>query len=301
MRFSVLETTILGEFSMATRAYWKGYMRLSLVTIRVELFSAASGSSRLALHQIHEPSGKRVRYQKVAPGIGPVDTDDIVKGFEVDKDKYVLIEPDELDAIKLESRHTIDLVQFVEYCEIDPRYFDKPFYVVPAGDEVAEEGFVVIREALRKAKRAALGQMAVRGRDYIVAIMPCGEGMLLETLRYADEIQKSDRIFSDIPDIKVEGEMLKLAEELVERKSAPFKAEAFKSQYIDALRDLIEAKRKKGARADTSHKDHPGGTGDNVVDLMEALRKSVARGTKGTSSRRRKGRTRRASTKRAAS
>jgi DNA end-binding protein Ku len=230
-----------------------------------------------------------------------VDTDEIVKGYEVDKDKYVLIEPNELDAIKLESRHTINLVQFVEHCEIDPRYFDKPFYVVPADDAVAEEGFVVIREALRKAKRVALGQMAVRGRDYIVAIMPCGEGLLLETLRYSEELRNSDRVFNDIPDIKVEGEMLKLAEELVERKSAPFKAEAFKSKYIDALRDLIEEKRKKGTRAATSHKERAGPSGDNVVDLMEALKKSVARGKKGTSSRRMKGRTRRTPTKRAAS
>ncbi|MQA64570.1 MAG: Ku protein [Alphaproteobacteria bacterium] len=285
---------------MAIRAYWKGYLRLSLVTIRVELYPAAAGSSRLSLHQIHEPSGKRVRHQKVAPSIGPVDTDEIVKGYEIDKDKYVLIEPDELDAIKLESRHTIDLVQFVEHCEIDPRYFDKPFYVVPADDEVAEEGFVVIREALRKAKRVALGQMAVRGRDYIVAIMPCGDGLLLETLRYAEEIRKSNRVFNDIPDIKVEGEMLKLAEELVERKSAPFKAEAFKSKYIDALRDLIEEKRKKGVHATGSQKEHAEPAGGNVVDLMEALKKSVARGKKTTSSKRKKRRTRGTSTRRAA-
>ena len=111
------------------RAYWKGHLRLSLVTIRVELFSATSRSSQLRLHQIHEPSGKRVRYQKIAPGVGPVDTDDIVKGYDAGDDEYVILTPDELDAIKLESKSTIDLVQFVDQTEIDPRYFDKPYYV----------------------------------------------------------------------------------------------------------------------------------------------------------------------------
>jgi DNA end-binding protein Ku len=147
---------------MAARAFWKGYLRLSLVTIGIELYSAVSRSSQLSPHQIHKPSGKRVRYQKVAPGLGAVDTDEIVKGYEVGEDSYVLLSPEELDAIKLESKHTIDLVQFVERCEIDPRYFDKPYYVVPRDAKVAAEGYAVIREALRDNRRVALGQMTSR-------------------------------------------------------------------------------------------------------------------------------------------
>lgn len=277
------------------RAYWKGYLRLSLVTIGVELFTAVKSGSRPALHQIHEPSGKRVRYEKVAPGIGPIDRDEIIKGFEIDKDQYVLLEPEELDEIKLESKRTIDLVQFVEYCEIDPRYFAKPYYVLPADDEVAAEGFTVIRDALRKAKKVALGQLAVRGRDYVVAIRPCGDGLLLETLRYADEIRESDEAFRTVPDIKADKEMLQLAGELIERKSAAFDPEAFKSQYINALRELIEEKRKTGEIASGSDEELE--TRSNVVDLMDALKKSVAQNKKSAS---RKKKARKKSAKRAA-
>ncbi|MFP4004171.1 MAG: Ku protein [Alphaproteobacteria bacterium] len=263
---------------MALRAYWKGYLRLSLVTIGVELYSAVSGGSSPSFHQIHKPSGKRIRYQKVAPGIGPVDREEIVKGYEIDKDEYVLVEPDELDEIKLESKRTIELVQFVDDCEIDPQFFDRPYYMVPAEDEVAPEGFAVIREALRDSGKVGLGQMAVRGRDYVVAIKPCGKGLLLETLRYADEVRQSDRVFSDIPDVDVERDMLNLAEELIERKKAPFRPEAFRSQYVKALRELIDEKRKTGKV--TAAAEEEIARGGKVIDLMEALKKSVA-GDKG--------------------
>lgn len=268
---------------MAMRAYWKGYLRLSLVNIGIELYSATSSSRTVSLRQIHKPSGKRIRYQKIAEGVGPVDKDEIVKGFETSKDEYVILEPEELDEIKLESKRTIDLVQFVESCEIDPRYFEKPYYVVPRDDEVAAEGFTVIRDALRKNKMVGLGQMAVRGRDYVVAIKPCGDGLLLETLRFADEIRESDKIFDEIPEVKPDKEMLELASELIERKTKPFKPEVFKSSYADALMDLIKEKREEGA---VSHDDS--GDGDTsrgkgkVVDLMEALKKSVDKDKSGT-------------------
>lgn len=261
---------------MAARAYWKGHLRLSLVTIGVELYSAVTQSNKLSFHQIHRPSEKRIRYQKVAPGIGPVDPDEIVKGYEIEKDNYVLLEPEELDAVKLESKHTIDLVQFVEHCEIDPRYYDRPYYVVPAETEVALEGFSVIRDALHDTKRVGLGQMASRGRDYVVAIRPCGAGLMLETLRYADELRESDRVFGGIKDVDVDKEMLGLATELIERKSAPFEATAFKSQYADALRELIEEKRETGATAAASDEELAA-PASNVVDLMDALKKSVGK------------------------
>ncbi|WP_375206674.1 non-homologous end joining protein Ku [Hyphococcus sp.] len=284
---------------MAARAYWKGHLRLSLVSIGIELYSAATSSRRLALHQIHKPSGKRIRYQKTAPGVGPVDKDEIVKGFEVGKDEYVILEPDELDEIKLESKHTIDLVQFVDQCEIDPRYFEKPYYVVPEDSDVAEEGFAVIRDALREAGKTGLGQMAVRGRDSIVAIRPCGEGLLLETLRYAEEIRESDAIFEDIPEVDPDEEMLDLALELIERKSAPFEADAFKSQYSSAMRELIEQKRKKGKV--TAASDEEIADGDNVIDLMDALKKSVSKDKKKSSSRRKSSSSKKNAKKRKAS
>jgi DNA end-binding protein Ku len=258
---------------MAPRAYWKGHLRLSLVTIKVELYSAVSSASKLSAHQIHEPSGKRIRYQKVAPGIGPVDKDEIVKGYELDNGDYVLLSDEDLDAIKLESRQTINLVQFVEYREIDPRYFDRPYYVVPA-DDVAAEGFAVIREALRKEGKVGLGQMAVRGRDNVVALKPCGDGLLLETLRYAEELRAADSIFDDIPDVELDSDMLDLATELIERKTKPFDASAFKSEYVGALRELIEEKRKTGDVSDVET-GKPREKQGNVVNLMDALKKSL--------------------------
>lgn len=260
---------------MARRAYWKGHLRLSLVTIGIELYSATSSGARVSLHQIHEPTGKRIRYQKVAEGVGPVDTDEIVKGFETSKDEYVILTPDELDEIRLESKRTIDLVQFVDACEIDPRYFEKPYYVVPADTDVASEGFAVIREALRKSKKVGLGQMAVRGRDYVVAIKPCGSGLLLETLRFAEEVMESDKVFGDIDTVKPEKEMLDLASELIERKAGPFKPDIFKSKYASALRALIREKEKSGEISKDTSSDPAAGKG-NVLDLMEALRKSVS-------------------------
>lgn len=264
---------------MAARAYWKGHLRLSLVTVGIELFSASATERKLELHQIHKPSGKRIRYEKVVPGMGPVDTDEIVRGFKTDEGDYVILEPDEIEALKLESKSTINLVQFVDHCEIDPRYFNKPYYVVPAGKDVDQDGFAVIRDALSKAKKVALGQMAARGRDYIVAIKPCGDGLLLETLRYAEEIREADRIFDAVEEREVDTEMLDLAGELIERKSAPFKPEAFSSSYQESLRDLIEEKRKTGHVSEGAGEDER--PRSNVVDLMDALKKSVADDGKG--------------------
>ena len=179
-------------------------------------------------------------------------------------------------AHNLESKHTIDMVQFVRHCEIDPRFFDKPYYVIPNDSQVAMEGFSVIRDALRSTKKVALGQMAWRGRDYIVAIKPCGSGLLLESLRFADEIRASDTVFQQIPNMDVDDEMLQLASELIERKSKPFEPSAFTSQYFGALRELIKEKRETGEVKGASDEEL-GVRGDNVIDLMSALKNSVAR------------------------
>ena len=264
---------------MAARAYWKGHLRLSLVTIGIELYTAENNAETIRLNQIHRDSGKRVRYKKTAPGEGEIDSSEIVKGYEVEDGKYVLLEKEELNAIKLESKETIDLVQFVDHCEIDPRFFEKPYFVLPGDGTVAAEGFGVIRDALKQSNKVALGQLAVRGRDTLICLRPCGKGMLLNTLRYEDELKEADVLFDTIPDTKSSKEMTAMALELIEKKVSPWDPDKFESQYEDALRDLIEEKRKTGKVTSIDEGD---GTqrADNVVDLMASLKKSVEQAKK---------------------
>jgi DNA end-binding protein Ku len=254
---------------------WKGQLRLSLVSIPVELFSATRSGASISFRQIHKPSGKPIHYQKVVEGIGPVDVDDIVKGYEYDDDRYVLLEPEEVDAIKLETKKTLELVQFVDTSDIPPLYFDKPYYLVPA-DELAEDAYRVVRDALRTSNKIGLGQLTLRGREYLVAVKPCGDGLLLETLRYADELRKADPMFSEISGKKADKELLDVAAALIERKTAPFNAEAFKDNYAAALKELVKRKMKgKSARVAIEDEERPQRRGDNVVDLMAALKKSL--------------------------
>jgi DNA end-binding protein Ku len=275
---------------MAARALWKGQLRLSLVSIPVEIFSATKTSSRISFRQIHEPSGKPIRYEKVAEGVGPVDPDEIVKGFEYDKDNFVLLDQDEIDAVKLETRKTLELVQFVGACEISPLYYDKPYYVVPT-DDLAEDAYRVVRDALRASDKVGLGQLAMRGKEYLCALRPCGDGLLLETLHYADEIRKADPLFSEIAGKTADTELLEVATALIEKKTSKFDAKNFKDHYADALRDLIDkkTKSKRSKRVEASDgDDRPAKRGDNVVDLMSALKESLnksrssASGTKST-------------------
>jgi DNA end-binding protein Ku len=262
---------------MAARAYWQGQIRLALVSIPVEIYSAAKSGASVSFHQIHEPSGKRIKYEKVAPGIGPVDPEEITKGFEYEKGKYVLVSEDEIDSVKLESKKTLDLTQFVDAGEIDAIYYDKPYYVVPA-DDLAEEAFIVLRDALRQSKKIGLGQLALRGREYIVALKPCGRGMILETLRYSDEVNKAASYFRDIPDQKPEPDLLDLATTLIDKKSHKFDASEYHDRYVDALKELIERKR-KGKTLNIEEEDAPAQSrGSNVVDLMAALKRSLEKG-----------------------
>src|SRR5918993_619307 len=208
---------------MAARPAWRGQIRIGLVSIPVEIYSATKSGASIAFHQIHEPSGKRIKYEKVVPGIGPVDRDEIIKGYEVAKGEYVLLEPEEIESVKLESRKTLDLSQFVELSDIDPIYFDKPYYVAPA-DDLAEEAFVVVREALRRSKKVGVGQLAMRGQEYIVSLKPCGRGMVLETLRYSDEVNKANSYFREIGDVDPDEDLLDMATTLIERKTGKFDA-----------------------------------------------------------------------------
>jgi DNA end-binding protein Ku len=261
---------------MAARAIWRGQIRLALVSIPVELYPATKSGASIQFHQVHEPSGKRIKYEKVVPGIGPVDRDEIVKGYEVSKGHYVLLDPEEIESVKLESRKTLDLVQFVDTNDIDAMYFEKPYYVVPA-DDLAEEAFVVLRDALRASKKYGVGQLAMRGQEYVVALKPCGRGMLLETLRYSDEVNKSQTYFREIEDHEPDADLLDMASMLIERKTGKFDPSEFHNRYVDALHELIEEKqRAKGEKViQDPDADAPPPKGSNVVDLMAALKRSL--------------------------
>ena len=260
---------------MAARPTWRGIIKLALVSIPVEIYPATKSGKSIAFHQVHEPSGQRVRYEKVVPGIGPVDRDEILKGYEVSKGEYVLLDPEEIEKVKLESRKTLELTQFVKLTDIDPIYYDKPYYVSPA-DDLAEEAFVVVRDALKKTGKVGIGQLAMRGQEYVVSLKPCGRGMVLETLRYADEVHKASSYFRDIGDAKPDADLLEMAETLIEKKTSDFDAKEFENRYIDALKKLIAEKRKKkGKRIIQDDEPDRIPKGSNVIDLMAALKKSL--------------------------
>ena len=267
---------------MAARPIWRGQIRLALVSIPVELYPATKSGASIEFHQVYEPTGQRIKYEKVVPGIGPVDRDKIVKGYEVSKGHYVLLDPEEIEKVRLESKKTIDLVEFVDIGDIDAMYYEKPYYVVPA-DDLAEEAFVVLRDALRQAKKVGVGQLAMRGQEYVVALKPCGKGILLETLRYADEVHRANSYFREIGEHKPDQDMLDLASMLIERKSGKFEASEFHNRYIDALRELIaEKQRAKGEKViQDPDADKPPPKGSNVIDLMAALKKSLESGSSG--------------------
>jgi DNA end-binding protein Ku len=254
-----------------SRAYWKGFLRLSLVTIGVHVHNAVESKSEISFRQIHKPTGRRVNYQKVVQGVGEVENADIVKGFEVDKDQYVLLDPAEIDAMKLETKHTINLVQFVDAEDIDYRYFERPYFLVP-GDEMAGEGYAVIRDALRKTGKVGLGQVTIGGREWLVAVAPLEDGLMMELLRYADELRKPADYFDEVPTAKPQKEMIDLAVQLIDKKSGPFDAKQFDDHYGTALRELVQEKL-KGHKIIAKETERP--SGGNVVDLMEALKRSI--------------------------
>jgi DNA end-binding protein Ku len=258
----------------SARAYWKGFLRLSLVTIGVEIYNAVETKADISFRQIHKPSGKRVNYQKVVQGVGKIENDDIVKGYEVDKDTYVVLDPEEIDAVKLESKKTIDLVQFVDARDIDYRYFERPYFVAPT-DELSGEGYVVIRDALRKTGKVGLAQITISGREWLVAIAPLEDGLVMEMLRYAEELRQPADFFDEVPGAKPDREMVDLAVQLIEKKASAFRPEKFEDHYATALRTLIKDKLK--GRKIVAHEDERP-KGGNIVDLMEALKKSVGGG-----------------------
>src|ERR1700676_253338 len=250
-----------------TRPYWIGYLKLSLVTIGVRLYTATSERERVRFNQIHEPSGERVRQQLVVPGLGPVERDDIVKGFEYEKGHYVTVDPEDLKRLRLETTDTIDIVEFVE--SVDPIYFDAPYYLVPDGN-VAEEGYRVIREALSRSGKIAVGQVVVNGQERIIAIRPLGKGLLGNALRYQDEIRKPEDFFGAIAADSVDDDQLAIMEQIIARKTREFDAGRFVDHYQTALRELIAEKLDGKLPAKTPERGPA-----QVINLMDALKRSL--------------------------
>jgi DNA end-binding protein Ku len=255
---------------MANRAYWKGFLRLSLVSIAVDVYNAVDTKSEISFRQIHKPSGRRINYSKTVEGVGEISNADIVKGYEVDKDQYVTLDPEELQVLKLESSKTIELVKFVDASELDRRYFERPYYLGP-GNETSGEGYVVIRDALRKTGKIGLGQMTIGGREWLVAVTPLEDGLAMIMLRYADELKDAAPFFDEVPRAKPDKEMIDLAVELINRKSGKFDPEEFENHYVEALKALVD-KKMKGQKIVAPRKEHEP---RKVTNLMAALKKSL--------------------------
>ena len=255
---------------MAPRAYWKGYLKLSLVSCPISLFPATSGREKISFHQLNRNTGNRIRYRKVDAETGDeVEAADIIKGYEVSKGDYITLEPDELEAIALESKRTIEIDEFVPKEEIDDLYLADPYYVVPDG-EVGQQAFAVIREAIRKEGMVAIGKVVFTSREHIIALEPRGKGMMGVTLRYPYEVRKPDEYFADITDEKIPKDMLDLATHIVETKRGKFEPDKFEDEYEDALKELLR-KKQKGEKIEQPQERAP----SNVINLMDALRNSV--------------------------
>jgi DNA end-binding protein Ku len=255
---------------MAPRANWKGFLRLSLVTCPVALYPATSDSEKISFNQINKNTGHRIKYTRVDAETGEeVPSEDIVKGFKVDTDTYVEVTKEELENVALESTRTIDIDEFVQREEIDPRYIIRPYYLRPNG-KVGHDAFAVIRETIREMNMVAIGRVVLTNREHIIALEPLDKGLMGTLLRYPYEVRAEGEYFDEIQDVKVTKDMLDLAKHIVNQKAGQFEPEKFEDQYETALIDLINQKR---AGKPIMPKKRP--RGENVVDLMEALRRSV--------------------------
>ena len=255
---------------MAPRANWKSFLRLSLVTCPLALYPATSDTEKISFNQINRNTGHRIKYLKVDADTGEeVASEDIMKGFKVDTDTYVEVTKEELENVALESIRTIEIDEFVQRDEIDPRYIIRPYYLCPDG-KVGHDAFAVIRETIREMNKVAIGRVVLTNREHIIALEPLDKGLMGTLLRYPYEVRSEAEYFDDIEDVKVTKDMLDLAKHIVNQKAGRFEPDKFEDQYETALVDLINQKR---AGKPITAKERP--RGENVVDLMEALRRSV--------------------------
>ena len=276
---------------MAPRAYWKGFLRLSLVTCPIALYPATSEREKIHFHQINRKTGNRIQYRKVDSDTGrDVDKDEIIKAYEKSKGEYIPVEPEELEAVAIESKRTIEIDQFVPRKEIDELYFANPYYIVPDG-EAGAEAFAVIRDAIEDESMMALGRVVFTSREHVIGLETRGKGIMGMTLRYPYEVRDEKDYFDDIPSERVSKDMLDLAKHIIKTKTGHFHPEKFEDQYEDALKELLR-KKDKGEKIEAPSRPRS----DNVVNLMDALRRSVE-GDRGTRSRRGRARHGRSSAK----
>jgi DNA end-binding protein Ku len=255
---------------MAQRPNWKGHLKLSLVSCAVALYPATSTSQRIRFNIINRETGNRIRNEVVDAETGdPVEPEDRVKGYQFEKGHYVLVEDEELDNVALDSTHTIDIEQFVPMSEVDRIYLDESFYLVPE-DDISQEAFAVIREAMRKDNLVGLARVVIYRREHLLLLAPRGKGLVATTLRYKTEVRNEKTYFDEIEDIKVPADMLKLAVQILESKKGHFDPSRFEDRYENALKDLIKAKR-AGKKPPVVSEERP----SNVIDLMDALRRST--------------------------
>nr|WP_314431478.1 Ku protein [uncultured Brevundimonas sp.] len=255
---------------MATRPTWQGHLKLSLVTCPVALYTATSSAGDVRFHLINPATNNRIRMVTTDPDTGPVERSDLVKGYEVAKDEYVLFDEADFDKVRLESTKTISIDQFVDEGDIDRLYWDDPFYVVPEKG-VGVEAFAVIREAMKTAGKIALGQLVLRGKERQLALEVHGKGLVAYTLRAHDEVKDADDFFDDIPEVKADADMVEIAARIIGQKEAGFDPTRFHDRYDEALREMILIKQKggKGVVAVAEPDD------TNVIDLMAALKASL--------------------------
>lgn len=263
------------------RPFWSGQFQISLVSFGIQLFPATEAKSEIHFHQLNRRTGERIRHQNVTGEDDPVDKDEIVKGYEYSKGEYVMIEPEDIENLRIPSRQTLDIAQFVGMDELDPEYFEKPYFVTPENPSQAE-AFAVVRKAMQSSGKVALGKIAFGGREHIVAISAPKDdkelGMMAYVLRYASELRDSSEYFGDIKRVAIDEDQLALAKELIKRKTASFKADVFQDEYETALRAMVEAKVKHVPLP----KGQPQAKSAKVVNLMDALRKSVQGGAGGS-------------------
>jgi Ku protein len=263
---------------MASRPYWKGYLRLSLVTAPVVLYPAVTQAEKTRFHQINRKTGNRLRQQMVDEETGDVvEKGDKGRGYALSKGKYVEIEPEELAAVQLESTHTIDIDRFVPRDEIDQRYLDRPYYIAPGDDKVGADAFAVIRDAMRNKERVALGRIVMANREHVMAIEPCGKGLLGTTLRYPYELREADDFFKGIRAPQVPKESVRLAEHILDSKAGHFDPSDFQDEYETALKKLVQRK----AKGHTIEAPEERPEQSNVINLMDALRQSLEGGKRG--------------------
>ncbi len=257
---------------MAPRAYWKGTLKLSLVTCPVALYPASTAVEKTRFHMINKETGNRLRQQMVDEETGDVvESDQKARGYEISKGKYVEIDKDELEAVQIESSHTIDIDSFVPKDEIDQRYLNRPYYIVPDG-KASADAFAVIRDAMKDRDRVALARIVLTNREHVMAIEPFGNGLLGTTLRYPYELRDADDIFGDIKSPRITRDMIELASHILDTKAAHFEPSKFKDEYEDALKKLVRRK----AAGKPIEAAEPKRREGNVISLMDALKQSVA-------------------------